>query len=62
MTSGLDLTFAFIEQVWGKEMADRITGMAEYERHSQTYDPFSAMFNVTPTNTEWLSQPTATGA
>jgi hypothetical protein len=32
----------------------------EHDRHAENFDPFAAMYNVTPTNTDWIAGPTTT--
>ena len=46
--AGMDLTFAFIEHVWNASESARVAQMFEYERHSQTWDPFAEMEGVPP--------------
>ncbi|KAI1381492.1 DJ-1/PfpI family protein [Hypoxylon crocopeplum] len=48
VTAGLDLTYAWIQQIWGEEWAMRVSGMLEYVPHPQDFDPFAEIFNVTP--------------
>ncbi|KAI1753732.1 DJ-1/PfpI family protein [Xylaria castorea] len=47
-TAGLDLAFAWIEHIWGKEWAEYVEGREEYVPHPQDFDPFAAKFNITP--------------
>ncbi|KAH3914226.1 hypothetical protein HBH56_100510 [Parastagonospora nodorum] len=50
VTAGLDLIFAFIEEVYGKELAENIAGTVEYERsRGMCDDPFGAIHGVKPT-------------
>jgi len=56
------MTFEFIKDMYGASYADTISGVMEYPRHAEDFDPFSGMFNVTPTNADWISRPTATAA
>ncbi|KAI8634069.1 DJ-1/PfpI family protein [Xylariaceae sp. FL1651] len=49
VTAGLDLVFAWIEHVFGREWVDVVTGREEYVPNPQNFDPFSARFNITPT-------------
>ncbi|PKS09699.1 hypothetical protein jhhlp_004320 [Lomentospora prolificans] len=48
VTAGLDLIWAWIEEVYGADLAYEISGMTEYEPHPPTYDPFAERFNVPP--------------
>ncbi|KAF4975604.1 hypothetical protein FZEAL_7634 [Fusarium zealandicum] len=50
VTSALDLVFAFIETYWGSEQSQRIAGIIEHVPRIATDDPFSAKFNITPTD------------
>lgn len=49
VTAGIDLVFALIEYLWGEAESERIAGIEEYVPHPQDFDPFAAMYNVTPT-------------
>ncbi|KAI0449302.1 DJ-1/PfpI family protein [Xylaria acuta] len=48
-TAGLDLTFAWIEHIWGQQWAEQVMGREEYVPHPQDFDPFATKFNITPT-------------
>ncbi|KAI1084471.1 DJ-1/PfpI family protein [Whalleya microplaca] len=48
VTAGLDLTFAWIKEVWGEEWADKIAGTEEYVPRPQDFDPFAQKYNITP--------------
>lgn len=52
--AGVDLTYAFVEALYGEEIASEIADMTEYVRWpNSTYDPFAAIWNVTkPSNNE----------
>jgi hypothetical protein len=50
VTAGIDIVFALIGQLWGSAEADRIAGIKEHVPHPQDFDPFSAKYNVTPTD------------
>ncbi|KAI0485588.1 DJ-1/PfpI family protein [Xylaria cf. heliscus] len=47
-TAGLDLTFAWIEHIWGQQWAEYVMGREEYVPHPQDFDPFAGKFNITP--------------
>ncbi|KAI0008477.1 DJ-1/PfpI family protein [Xylariaceae sp. FL0662B] len=48
VTSGLDLAFAWIKEVWGEEWSNKIADTEEYVPHVQDFDPFAGKFNITP--------------
>ncbi|GAP92358.2 putative dj-1 family protein [Rosellinia necatrix] len=47
-TAGLDLTFAWIEHIWGPEWVEYVSGLQEYVSHPQDFDPFADKFNIPP--------------
>ncbi len=48
ISAGLDVTFAFIEHLYGGNVATDIANLMEYQRHQDPkWDPFSTVFNVT---------------
>jgi transcriptional regulator GlxA family with amidase domain len=50
VTAGLDLIFAFIEEVYGEEVARELQGTVEYERgKGMCDDPFAELHGVQPT-------------
>ncbi|ERF77123.1 hypothetical protein EPUS_07664 [Endocarpon pusillum Z07020] len=49
ISAGIDVTFAFIQHVYGDDEATDIANLMEYERHQDPkWDPFAGIFNVTP--------------
>ncbi|KAF7557691.1 hypothetical protein G7Z17_g450 [Cylindrodendrum hubeiense] len=47
ISAGIDVTLAFIEEVYGSDNATYISNMMEYERHTDpSWDPFSEKFGV----------------
>lgn len=49
VTSGLDLIFAFMDEVYGEEVTRRIQGVTEYDRHTDPCDdPFAEWHGVEP--------------
>jgi len=42
----MDMMYNFTSLIWGKEIADWTSTMMEYMPHSQEFDPFSAMYNI----------------
>ncbi|KAI3323779.1 DJ-1/PfpI family protein [Xylariaceae sp. AK1471] len=48
-TAGLDLVFAWIGHIWGKEWVDWVMDLQEYVPNTQDFDPFATKFNITPT-------------
>ncbi|KAK2047502.1 DJ-1/PfpI family protein [Colletotrichum somersetense] len=49
ITSGLDLTIAFICQVYGEEMATKVSRIMEYIPNDAEWDPFAEVNGVEPT-------------
>jgi transcriptional regulator GlxA family with amidase domain len=50
VTSGLDLIFAFMDEIYGEDMTRRIQGVVEYDRHTDPCDdPFAEWHGVEPT-------------
>lgn len=50
MTAGLDLIFAFIDEVYGSRAAEDIQGTIEYKRTGDACDdPFAEIHGVEPT-------------
>lgn len=48
ISAGIDVTFAFIEHLYGGNVATEIANLMEYERHQDAkWDPFAGIFNVT---------------
>ncbi len=48
ISAGMDLTLAFIERMYGRATADRVTTYLEYERHEDpSWDPFAVYWNLT---------------
>lgn len=48
ISAGIDVTFAFIQQVYGDDAATYVANRMEYERHQDPkWDPFASIFNVT---------------
>ncbi|GLB41556.1 putative protein kinase activity [Lyophyllum shimeji] len=47
VSAGLDVIFAFMEDVFGKEAADNVANGLEYERHTDsTWDPYAKIYNL----------------
>ncbi|RDI77136.1 hypothetical protein Vi05172_g12886 [Venturia inaequalis] len=47
VAAGMDMIFAFIKQVYGKESADGLANILEYERHEDaSWDPFAKIWGV----------------
>ncbi len=45
ISAGIDVTLAFIEKIYGREVVDSVANAMEYERHEDsTWDPFTAIF------------------
>ncbi|KAK1972105.1 DJ-1/PfpI family protein [Colletotrichum sublineola] len=49
VSSGLDLIMAFIDQVYGEEMATKVGRIMEYIPNDSDWDPFADINGVTPT-------------
>lgn len=50
VTAGIDLIFAFIEQMYGQELAHKIQGITEHKRTLDPCDdPFAAWYDIPPT-------------
>ena len=48
ISAGIDVTFAFIQHVYGDDEATDLANLMEYERHQDPKrDPFASIFNVT---------------
>jgi transcriptional regulator GlxA family with amidase domain len=47
VTAGIDVIFAWIEEVYGREVATEVANVIEYERHEDsTWDPFADLYNL----------------
>lgn len=47
ISAGIDLTLAFIEEMYGEANATYVSNLMEYERHTDPdWDPFSDVFDV----------------
>jgi transcriptional regulator GlxA family with amidase domain len=47
VTAGIDMTLAFIKDVYGAQYADQITDRLEYDRHTEsTEDPFAHKYGL----------------
>ncbi|KAF7513698.1 hypothetical protein GJ744_007749 [Endocarpon pusillum] len=47
ISAGIDVTFAFIQHVYGDDEATDLANLLEYERHQDPqWDPFASIFNV----------------
>ncbi len=47
-SAGIDATFAWMEEVFGREVAGTVADDLEYERHlDSTWDPFSGKYGLT---------------
>ncbi|KAF8075227.1 class I glutamine amidotransferase-like protein [Lyophyllum atratum] len=47
ISAGLDVIFAFITDVYGKEAADMVADSLEYERHTDSsWDPYAELYNL----------------
>ncbi|KAI9887788.1 MAG: hypothetical protein M1823_000429 [Watsoniomyces obsoletus] len=47
ISAGIDLTWAFIEEMYGRPTAERVTTYLEYERHEDpSWDPFAVVWNL----------------
>jgi len=47
VSAGLDVTFAFIADVYGKGAADKVADALEYERHTDSsWDPYAELYNL----------------
>lgn len=47
-SAGIDATLAWMEEVFGSEMAGKVADELEYERHlDSTWDPFSEKYGLT---------------
>ncbi|WQF81713.1 Putative class I glutamine amidotransferase [Colletotrichum destructivum] len=50
VSSGLDLTVAFIKEVYGEELATKVSRIMEYVPNPADWDPFAEINGVGPTN------------
>ncbi|TQN68762.1 Isonitrile hydratase [Colletotrichum shisoi] len=50
VSSGLDLTVAFIKEVYGEELATKVGRVMEYVPNPADWDPFAEINGVGPTN------------
>ncbi|KZL77453.1 DJ-1/PfpI family protein [Colletotrichum tofieldiae] len=50
VTSGLDLIIAFIKEVYGEELATKVSRIMEYVPNAADWDPFADINGVEPTN------------
>ncbi|KZL86956.1 dj-1 family protein [Colletotrichum incanum] len=50
VTSGLDLIIAFIKEVYGEELATKVSRIMEYVPNAADWDPFAEVNGVEPTN------------
>jgi transcriptional regulator GlxA family with amidase domain len=51
VSAGIDAIFAFMAEVYGKEVADEIAVTLEYDRHQDsTWDPFAEIHGLEKTN------------
>ncbi|OLN91931.1 Isonitrile hydratase 3 [Colletotrichum chlorophyti] len=50
VASGLDLTFAFVKQVYGEPLANRIANIMEHAPYAADWDPFTDIHGVEPSN------------
>ncbi|EEB95292.1 hypothetical protein MPER_05757 [Moniliophthora perniciosa FA553] len=51
VAAGIDVTLAFIEEVYGAKVADDVARVMEYERHTDsTRDPFAEKYNLPEEN------------
>ncbi len=47
VSAGIDLIFAFIEKVYGSEIATTIANVLEYDRHlDSSWDPFAELYDL----------------
>ncbi|KAG5636623.1 hypothetical protein H0H81_007391 [Sphagnurus paluster] len=47
VSAGLDVTFAFIAEVWGNQTAVDLANVLEYERHTNSsWDPFAELYGL----------------
>ncbi|KAG0159920.1 hypothetical protein PDIDSM_7447 [Penicillium digitatum] len=47
VSAGIDVTFAWIEEVYGSELARKISDSMEYTRHKDpTHDPFAELYGL----------------
>jgi transcriptional regulator GlxA family with amidase domain len=47
ISAGIDVTFAFIERLYGEEIAESVANLMEYERHlDNKWDPFADIWSV----------------
>jgi transcriptional regulator GlxA family with amidase domain len=47
VSAGIDVTFAFIEKLYGEEKAENIANIMEYNRHSDDkWDPFAEIWET----------------
>ena len=48
ISAGIDMTLAFIADIYGDDVATRLANSMEYERHLDSdWDPYASIFNVT---------------
>jgi transcriptional regulator GlxA family with amidase domain len=47
ISAGIDVTLAFIKNLYGREVVDLVSNTMEYERHEDSsWDPFTAIFDA----------------
>jgi transcriptional regulator GlxA family with amidase domain len=47
IAAGMDMTFAWVKNIYGKEIADQLANSLEYERHEDSaWDPYSEIWGV----------------
>jgi transcriptional regulator GlxA family with amidase domain len=47
VSAGIDVTFAWIGEVWGEEVAQRIADALEYDRHKDpNWDPYAELYGL----------------
>jgi transcriptional regulator GlxA family with amidase domain len=55
VSAGLDVTFAFLEKVYGDGVAASIANWLEYERHTDpSWDPFANLYGIPPDSSKSL--------
>lgn len=48
VAAGMDMIYAWVEQVWGREVADELSDSSEYERNrDSTKDRFAERWGAT---------------
>lgn len=51
VSAGLDVVYAFIGEVYGSSVAEKLANMLEYERHTDSnWDPFAKLYDLPETN------------